>query len=51
MSKLNKQHVEHLEKSLRDIDFGSVLITIHNGRITQIDTTEKKRFTETVQRA
>jgi len=51
MGKLNKQHVEHLEKSLQNIDFGSVLITIHNGKITQIDTTEKKRFTETVQGA
>lgn len=51
MSKLTKEHVEYLEKSLRNIDFGSVLITVHNGKITQIDTTEKRRFSQTVQRA
>lgn len=50
MSKLSKEQVNHLEKSLRNVDFGSVLITVHNGKITQIDTTEKKRFTPTVQR-
>lgn len=51
MSKLSKEQVDHLEKSLRHIDFGSILITVHNGRVTQIDTTEKRRFSQTVQRA
>lgn len=51
MSKLSKEQVEHLEKNIRNIEFGTISITIHDGRITQIDTTEKKRFSPTVQRA
>lgn len=50
MSKLSKEQVSHLEKKLGHIEFGSILITIHNGKVTQIDTTEKKRFSQTVQR-
>jgi len=50
VSKLCKEQVEHLEKNLRDIEFGSISITIHDGKVTQIDTTVKKRFSPTVQR-
>jgi len=50
VSKLTVEQVEYLKKGLRDIDFGSVVITIHNGKVTQIDTTEKKRFSQAVQR-
>ncbi|HZW68552.1 MAG TPA: YezD family protein [Pseudogracilibacillus sp.] len=51
MSKLSKEQVEHLEKNIRNIEYGTISITIHDGRITQIDSTEKKRFSPTVQRA
>lgn len=34
-----------IRESLEKIKYGSVLITIHNGKITQIDSTEKWRFT------
>ncbi|GIP63068.1 hypothetical protein J32TS6_16230 [Virgibacillus pantothenticus] len=44
MSKLDEVQWEYVRKSLDAIDFGSVVITVHDGRVTQIDTTEKKRF-------
>ena len=43
--KLDEEKLQHLTSSLNNIDFGSVIITVHNGQITQIDTTEKRRFT------
>lgn len=43
--KLDDEKIKYLTASLRNIDFGSIVITVHNGQITQIDTTEKKRFT------
>lgn len=42
--KLDDEKLKYLTSSLNSIDFGSVVITVHNGQITQIDTTEKKRF-------
>jgi hypothetical protein len=30
--------------SLKDMEYGSVIITVHDGIITQIDKTEKTRF-------
>jgi hypothetical protein len=30
---------------LRDVRFGSVALTIHDGRIVQLDLTEKRRLT------
>lgn len=44
MSRLNDEQLEHVIESLHDIDFGSIVITVHEGKITQIDTTEKRRF-------
>lgn len=34
-----------IKESLEKIQYGSILITIHNGKVTQIDSTEKWRFT------
>ncbi len=31
-------------EALLDLKFGTVLLTIHEGRIVQLDVTEKKRF-------
>lgn len=45
--KLDDEKLKYLTSSLNNIDFGSVIITVHNGQITQIDTTEKKRFVNT----
>lgn len=44
MTKLAQPHIDYLQESIANIDYGSIVITIHNGYITQIDVTEKKRF-------
>ena len=44
MSKVTEQTLDYLKESIDKIAFGSVVITVHNGKITQIDTTDKKRF-------
>lgn len=36
--------VERILRSLAGLKYGSVLITVHDGRIVQIDRTEKSRF-------
>ncbi|RFB15317.1 DUF2292 domain-containing protein [Bacillus sp. HNG] len=45
MAKLDESKVTHILSTLENLEFGSVVITVHNGEITQIDATEKKRFT------
>ncbi|WP_077620705.1 YezD family protein [Bacillus sinesaloumensis] len=44
MAKLDDSIVKHILSSLEDLEFGSIVITVHNGEITQIDATEKRRF-------
>ncbi|SDB84123.1 hypothetical protein SAMN05421734_101387 [Pelagirhabdus alkalitolerans] len=44
MEKLDELKVNHILSALENITFGSVVITVHDGNITQVDTTEKKRF-------
>ncbi|MFS0820269.1 YezD family protein [Bacillus sp. 1P02SD] len=44
MAKLDESKVKHILSTLENLEFGSVVITVHNGEITQIDATEKKRF-------
>ncbi|WP_188735422.1 YezD family protein [Oceanobacillus neutriphilus] len=36
--------LDHILNALKELEYGSVVITVHDGKITQIDTTEKKRF-------
>ena len=38
------EKVERIKKAIEDIQYGSILITIHDGKITQVDITEKLRF-------
>jgi hypothetical protein len=33
-----------LEAALSHLSFGSIMLTIHDGRIVQMDVTEKRRF-------
>lgn len=40
----DERKMEHITKTLGDLQYGSIVITVHDGDITQIDTTEKKRF-------
>ncbi|WP_453991393.1 YezD family protein [Bacillus nitroreducens] len=44
MAKLDESKVKHILSALENLEFGSIVITVHNGEITQIDATEKKRF-------
>jgi hypothetical protein len=36
--------VEHIIETLKKLEFGSIVITVHDGNITQVETTEKVRF-------
>ncbi|MDC3414025.1 YezD family protein [Aquibacillus sp. 3ASR75-11] len=45
MGNLDDTKVKHILSTLKGLEYGSVVITVHNGEITQIDATEKKRFT------
>ena len=36
--------IKHILSNLEELQYGSIIITVHDGEITQIDTTEKKRF-------
>ena len=36
--------ISEISEVLKKLQYGSIVITIHDGEITQVDTTEKKRF-------
>lgn len=44
MEKKEEKKIRHIISSLEELQYGSIIITIHEGEITQVDTTEKKRF-------
>ncbi|WP_409305103.1 DUF2292 domain-containing protein [Peribacillus sp. SCS-155] len=44
MKRIDEQKINQIISSLQNIEYGSVLITVHAGEITQIDTTEKIRY-------
>lgn len=44
MGKLEETKIEHILTSVKELQYGSIVITIHDGEITQVETTEKKRF-------
>ncbi|WEG17893.1 DUF2292 domain-containing protein [Alkalihalophilus pseudofirmus] len=46
MSTVDGEKLTEITKALQKIAFGSVVITIHDGQITQIDATEKIRFVQ-----
>ncbi|MCA9405742.1 MAG: YezD family protein [Candidatus Omnitrophica bacterium] len=41
---LEQEIINEILKSIKDVKFGEVLITIHNSKVVQIDKKEKKRF-------
>jgi hypothetical protein len=47
MATINETKVQQIITALKKINYGSVLITIHDGEITQLDSTEKSRFSKT----
>ncbi|WP_081414043.1 YezD family protein [Metabacillus indicus] len=46
MANVKESHLQQILTAVKKIDYGSVLITIHGGEITQLDSTEKNRFTK-----
>ncbi|MFC0558872.1 YezD family protein [Halalkalibacter alkalisediminis] len=36
--------VTEIVHALKDLEYGTIVITVHDSQITQIDITEKKRF-------
>lgn len=44
MANVDQEKVDYILTLLKKIEYGSVLITIHDNQITQIDHTEKHRF-------
>ena len=41
------ENLQSIHEALARIQFGTVLVTVHEGRIVQIDVTEKKRLKPT----
>lgn len=41
---LDKEKLNHIVALLSNIEYGSISIIVHDGQITQIESTEKKRF-------
>lgn len=41
---LDQEWLERIEAQVNGLEYGSVLITVHDGRVVQIDRTERKRF-------
>ncbi|AEH54644.1 YezD family protein [Heyndrickxia coagulans] len=44
MAHIDETKVARIKESLQKLEFGTVVISIHEGNITQIETTEKVRF-------
>jgi len=44
MAKLDEQKINYIVAALEKLQYGSLNITIHNGKITQVDCNEKHRF-------
>ncbi|SEO19473.1 YezD family protein [Paenibacillus sp. OV219] len=41
---LDQEWIERIATQVNGLEYGSVLITVHDGRVVQIDRTERKRF-------
>ncbi|MBB3108401.1 hypothetical protein FHS18_000429 [Paenibacillus phyllosphaerae] len=41
---LDQEWLDRIASQVNGLEYGSVLITIHDGRVVQIDRTERKRF-------
>lgn len=44
MAKLKDDVLKQIVNNLNNIDYGNLLITVHNGEIVQLDVTKKQRF-------
>lgn len=41
---LDQEWLERIAAQVDGLEYGSVLITVHDGRVVQIDRTERKRY-------
>ena len=41
---INRDILEEVIKSIQQIEYGEVVVTIHNSKVVQIEKKEKKRF-------
>ncbi|BBH21640.1 hypothetical protein Back11_29850 [Paenibacillus baekrokdamisoli] len=41
---LDQEWLERIATQVDGLEYGSVLITVHDGRVVQIDRTERKRY-------
>ena len=44
MAIMDQPTIEYIVSLLKNIDYGSIAITIYDGQIKQVDSTEKIRF-------
>lgn len=45
---ISEAQVKQILKTLHNLEYGSVLITVHQSKIVQIDRTEKQRFPSSI---
>ncbi|MBT2737344.1 YezD family protein [Bacillus sp. ISL-7] len=46
MAIVDQAKAKYILSTLKGMEYGSVVITVHDGTITQIDKTEKTRFAQ-----
>jgi len=44
---LDQEWLDRISAQVNGLEYGSVLITVHDGRVVQIDRTERRRFDAT----
>lgn len=44
MVKIDERKLQYILSKIEELEYGTLTITIHDNAITQIDSTEKKRF-------
>ncbi|MBA9026410.1 MULTISPECIES: YezD family protein [Bacillaceae] len=42
--RIDEEKIRYILSTLNQMEYGSVNITVHDGDITQVDITQKKRF-------
>ncbi|RDW18498.1 DUF2292 domain-containing protein [Oceanobacillus arenosus] len=42
---MDNKKIEDIVSAISNLEYGSLVITVHDGEITQVETTEKKRYT------
>lgn len=46
MANINEDVYKEILNKLKELSYGSLLITVHNSEVTQLDVTQKKRFNQ-----